>query len=360
MSLSVGIVGLPNAGKSTLFNALLGRQVADTAPYPFCTVEPNVGVVQVPDGRLERLAGVLDPEQAIPAAIRFVDIAGLVEGSHRGEGLGNAFLAHIREVDVVLHLVRAFEDPKVARAGSIAPKKDIETANTELVLKDLETVGKVKTSRLKAENLKKYRVLEKVEEGLGEGELVSRMDLAPEELAEIKDLSLLTAKPQLLVVNVGELVIPTVGQRFRSVRSHAPGAIEDSSGVISICAKLEEELVELSPEEREEYLKDLEVSESALDRVIKACYELLGLITFFTVKGGRIIQAWPVKEGSLMIEAAAAVHSDFAEKFIRAEVVTVSDLEKAGSWLVAKEQGLIEVRGRDYVVKDGDVVEFKV
>jgi len=351
MSLSVGIVGLPNAGKSTLFNALLGRQVANTALYPFCTVEPNVGVVEVPDERLEKLAEVLKPEEKIPAVIKFVDLAGLVKGAHKGEGLGNEFLSRIREVDVILHLVRAFDAPEVDRAGSVDPETDIETVNTELILKDLETVQKVQSLKLKVQSPEKYNILEKVRRVLEGGEFASEAGLSDEEVLEIKDLNLLTLKPMLVVMNVGEETPP-----------RKTSEVEELAGqdAISICAKLEEELSEFTPEEKKEYLSETGISESSLDRVIKQSFSLLDLVTFYTIKGGKIVQAWPIKKGSSVIEAAGLVHSDFARNFIRAEVIRVSELLEVSSWLQAKEKGVVDVRGRDYLVKNGDVIEFKI
>lgn len=359
MSLSVGIVGLPNTGKSTLFNALLGREVADTAPYPFCTVEPNVGVVEVPDERLEKLGEVIKPEKKIPAPVNFVDLAGLVKGAHKGEGLGNEFLSRIREVDVVLHLVRAFDAPEVDRAGSVDPETDIKTVNTELILKDLETVEK----RYKDTKIQGHKeVLEKVRKVLDGGKFASEANLTEEELAEIKDLNLLTLKPQLVVINVGEDLISSEVATFRSRSRNRrlKSATSKRTDAISICAKVEEELSEFTPRERKEYLSETGISELSLDRVIKECHRLLDLVTFYTIKGGKIVQAWPIKRGSSVIEAAGLVHSDFARNFIRAEVIPASELLEVGSWLGAKEKGLVEVRGRDYVVCNGDVVEFKI
>ena len=346
MSLSVGIVGLPNAGKSTLFNALLGRQVADTAPYPFCTIEPNVGVVEVPDARLDKVAEAVRPEKKIPAVIKFIDIAGLVKGAHQGEGLGNEFLAQIREVDVILHLVRAFDASSVDRAGSVDPQTDEGVVETELVLKDLETIQKVQSAIRrpadKVQNPERGDVLEKVSRVLGEGRAASEANLSAGEISKIADLNLLTLKPRLVVLNVAE------------------SAIVAGSKAISLCAKLEEDLSAFSLPERQKYLQGVGVSEAALDRVLSICYNLLGLITFFTIKGGTIAQAWPLKGGSTASEAARLVHSDFARDFIRAEVLPFSDLVVCGSWAGAKEGGLVAVRGRDYVIRDGDVVEIKV
>ncbi len=403
MALKVGIAGLPNAGKSTLFNALLGRSVADTAPYPFCTIEPNVGVVGVPDNRLDELARVLEPDEKIPAAIEFFDIAGLVEGAHEGEGLGNAFLSHIREVDVILHLVRDFESGEVERVGSVDPQEDLQTINTELLLKDLETLSKLqiqsvgrRTKFQIKEKKEKIRwvVVEKVRNALEEGRMAREAGLTEEEEEEIKDLNLLTLKPQLVVVNMGEDVVSRASmlsaggegkessrhysglasaKRSRSdLESNCNGRqilnqVQDddrslalgNSAPVTICAKLEEDLSEFSKRECLEYLNELGI-ESGVDRIIEECYKLLDLITFYTVKGGEILRAWPLKQGLTVIEAAEIVHSDFAENFIRAEVIQAEELIEMGSWVAAKEEGLVAVRGRDYEVKDGDVIEFKI
>jgi small GTP-binding protein len=316
MNLSVGMVGLPNSGKSTLFNALLSRQIAQVAEYPFTTIEPNTGVVEVPDERLDKLVQLIKPEKSVPAAIKFVDIAGLVKGAHQGEGLGNKFLSYIREVDAIVHVLRVFENPNVSHVhNKIDPQEDAEIVNLEL------------------------------------------------ELAEIK-------KPMIYVLNVDEkqFTSESVNQLTSKISSQL---VNQSSGqLIIICAKLEADLADLSAEERKEYLQEAGVKESGLDKLIKAAYKLLDLITFFTIKGtepsfakasgGRgQIQAWPIKQGSTAIQAAEMVHTDFAQGFIKAEVISFNDLEKAESWRKAQELGKTRSEGRDYVVRDGDVVEFK-
>jgi hypothetical protein len=294
MSLSVGIVGLPNSGKSTLFNALLSRQIAQVAEYPFTTIEPNTGVVEVPDERLDKLVQLIKPEKSVPAAIKFVDIAGLVKGAHQGEGLGNKFLSHIREVDAIVHVLRLFENPNVSHVhNKINPREDAEIVNLEL------------------------------------------------ELAEIK-------KPMIYVLNVDEKQL-----------NQEKGNWGLKGEVISICAKLESDLADLSVEERKEYLQETGIKESGLDQLIRAAYKLLDLITFFTIKGGKQVQAWPIKQGATAIQAAEMVHTDFAQGFIKAEVISFNELEKAESWRQAQELGKTRLEGRDYQVQDGDVIEFK-
>lgn len=306
MSLSVGVVGLPNAGKSTLFNALLSRQIAKVAEYPFTTIEPNTGVVEVPDKRLDKLAELLKPEKVVPAAVKFIDIAGLVKGAHQGEGLGNKFLGHIREVDAIVHIVRGFTNPNVPHVhGKIDPQEDIKIVNLEL------------------------------------------------EMAEIK-------KPTIYVLNVDEhkLTSELANQLTRELSSQLVNW--SASQLVPICAKLEMDLVELSPEERRQYLTELGIKETGLDKVIQAAYKLLDLLTFFTIKGGKQVQAWSLKSGQTALEAAGVVHTDFAKNFIKAEVISFEELVNAGSWSKAQEQGKIRLEGRDYKVKDGDVIEFKV
>jgi hypothetical protein len=313
MGLSVGIVGLPNSGKSTLFNALLSRQIAQVAEYPFTTIEPNTGVVEVPDERLKALSRIITDEKRIdteikvvPAAIKFIDIAGLVKGAHQGEGLGNKFLSHIREVDAIVQVLRIFENPNVAHvSGKIDPVEDAQIVNLEL------------------------------------------------ELAEIK-------KPVIYVLNVDEkqLTSESANQLTRELSSHL--VIQSSSYLISVCAKLEADLADLSIEERKEYLKEAGVEESGLDKLIKAAYQLLDLMTFFTIKGGKQIQAWPLRRGETALRAAGTVHTDFAQGFIKAEVISFEDLVRAGGWRKAQELGKTRFEGKDYVMQDGDVVEFKV
>lgn len=346
MSLSIGIVGLPNVGKSTLFNALLKRQAALAANYPFATIEPNMGVVDVPDARLHTLEKIVQaeykdenlPEKTIPSVVKFFDIAGLVEGAHKGEGLGNQFLSHIREVDAIAHVVRDFTDENVVRAGSTEPTKDLELINTELLLADLQTIDK----RLESRKFKDdHPFLNRVRAALEEGQLINELELSDDEAKYVKELGLLTQKPALYIKNVDEAEIRDVQGEF-----------------INISAKTEEELVTFSDEEKKEYLKDLGVEESGLDTVIKRSYSLLGLQDFFTA-GPKEVRAWTIKIGTKAPQAAGTIHTDFERGFIKAEVVTLAELEKAGGWKAAKELGKIRQEGKDYVMQEGDVVEFR-
>lgn len=344
MALSVGIVGLPNVGKSTLFNALLKRKIAKVGKYPFTTVGKNTGVVMVPDERLKRLAGVIKGKEAKnveirPAAIKFVDIAGLVKGAHKGEGLGNEFLGHIREVDVICHVVRVFEDPNVPRViDGVDPKRDIEVVNTELILKDLEGL-EARSKKLEA----RKDIIEKLVAGLNQGKMVKDLGLSEKEKEIIKDLFLLTEKPTICVLNVSEEQV-----------SQFP-----ISPNISLCAKLEEELFDFEPKEQKEYLQAIGLKELGVDQLIKKCFNLLGLLTFYTIAGGKIVQAWPLRRGKTALEASEKVHTDMAKGFIKAEVAGFKNLIEAGSWPEAEKLGKVRIEGRDYVMRDGEVVEFR-
>ncbi len=347
MSVSIGIVGLPNVGKSTLFKALTRKQV-DIQNYPFCTIDPNVGVVQVPDERLQKLAEFSRSKKIVPAAIEFVDIAGLVKGASEGEGLGNKFLANIREVDVIAEVVRVFQNEKIIHVHSkIDPENDIEIIETELILADLDTVNKrvqklEKEARaLDKEAIKKMEVVKKIKLALEKGEPARGLGLSENELALVKDLHLLTFKPILYVYNVSDI---ESGQKLPSfIKKH-----------VTLDIKTEEDLLEISEEEKSEL-----GAQSRIDKLIVEAYKLLNLITFFTT-GEDETRAWTIKKDSRAPEAGAAIHTDFKEKFIRADVINWQDLLNAGSYAVAREKGLIRTEGKDYVVKDGDVIEFKI
>lgn len=346
MSLSVGIVGLPNVGKSTLFNALLKKQLAKVAPYPFTTIEPYNGVIDVPDERLTSLTLMVKPEKATPATITFIDIAGLVKGAHGGEGLGNEFLGHIRGVDAILHVVRAFENSQAMHPlGTVDPERDIEIVNTELILKDLDTVSKMAE---KEKDPAKKGLLTKIKDVLNKGLPASKLDLDPEEEQQVRELQLLTTKPVFYVLNISE----------KEIGSPKIAQLEEKDFLV-VCAKLETDLLELSPLEQQEYLKSLRVSATSLEKVIREAYEILDLITFYTIKGGKEVRAWPVKKGTAAIEAAATVHTDMAYGFIKTEVIAYKDLVTYGSWHKAHQEGKIRFEGRDYLISDGDIVEFK-
>ncbi len=357
--LSIGIVGLPNVGKSTLFNALLGQAKAEVSNYPFCTVDPNIGVVEVPDVRLKKLGEIIKPEKVTPAVIEFVDLAGLVHNAHKGEGLGNQFLAKIRECDAIVHIVRVFEDSNITHvSGKINPQEDIKTVNYELILKDLETISKRK-EKVKGEaksgskqTKQELQVLEKIEKSLEEEVPVSSLEFSKEELPIVKELNLLTSKPVLYIANISEKELENIDLNRLKTQTQI-------SNLIPICAKLESDLVELSEQEAKEYLESLGLKESGTFRLIKEGYKLLNLITFYTITGGKEVRAWPIISGTVAPKAAGCVHTDFEKGFIAADVIHFDDLIKTGDWHQAKEKGLLRTEGKDYIVCDGDVIEFK-
>ncbi len=370
--LGAGIVGLPNVGKSTLFNAVTATRKAEAANYPFCTIDPNNGVVTVPDERLDVLAGMSDSEKVVPTTIEFVDIAGLVRGASKGEGLGNQFLSHIREVDAVVQVVRCFESEDIHHvAGSVDPIRDIETISTELVLADMAALEKrllksQKTARSGDKAAKaEVTLIEKLLPHLNEGRPANTADLTPEDKLLLKDFFLLTSKPALFACNVTEddfVAISsgdcgsTGGAYVEKVREYAAKTHEAQAIVIS--AQIESELIDLGPEEAAEYMKDLGVTESGVGRLIRAVYELLGLRTYLTT-GKKETRAWTITQGDKAPQAAGVIHSDFERGFIAAEVVAYADLVAAGSYAKAREAGRVRTEGKEYVVQDGDVIEFR-
>ncbi len=361
--LEVGIVGLPNAGKSSLFNALTAQQVPAES-FPFCTVEPNVGIVEVPDPRLATVQQLYGSRDRIPVFIRFVDIAGLVRGASRGEGLGNRFLAHIREVDAVVHVLRAFGDPEVAHVmGAVDPLRDREVVETELALADLETVeGRLERVEKKARSgeqpaVAEQRVLQRLKEALERGTPVRRLALSPEERAEVRSLQLLTAKPVIYVLNVDEGDLPWGGAPAHQELSRSLAA-EEGASVVALAARLEAELARMGVEERAAFLRDLGLGEAGLPRLVRAAYEALDLVTFFTANEKQA-RAWTAKRGTRAPQAAGLVHSDFEKGFIRAETIGFPELVAHGSFRAAREKGAVRSEGRDYEVRDGDILLFR-
>lgn len=363
--MKLGIVGLPNVGKSTLFNSLT-KAGAESANYPFCTIDPNVGVVTVPDERLDVLGEMYHTKKIIPAAIEFVDIAGLVKGASKGEGLGNQFLANIREVDAIVHVVRCFEDSNIVHVdGSIDPLRDIETINLELIFSDLEILERriaktAKVARNDKAAAKELALLQKIKEHLEEGKLAKTFSGTEdeEELEWLFGYNLLTYKPVIYAANVAEDDLADDGVSNPGVQAVREYAKEEQSEVFVVCAQIEQEIAELEDDEKKMFLEDLGLSESGLEKLIKASYRLLGLISYLTA-GEPEVRAWTITDGTKSPQAAGKIHSDFERGFIRAEVVSYDDLMDCGSHSAAKEKGLVRLEGKDYVVKDGDIMLFR-
>ena len=361
--MKLGIVGLPNVGKSTLFNALTNAG-AQSANYPFCTIEPNVGVVAVPDSRLDELAKMYNPELYTPAVIEFVEIAGLVKGASKGEGLGNKFLSHIREVDAIIHVVRCFENSDIIHVeGNINPARDLETINLELIFSDMEIlerkIDNVKKAMKGDKTLaSKLELYERLMAALEDGKTARSLDYTDEEREFLSEVALLTIKPVIYAANISEDDIASDINDNPFYQAVCEIAKAERSEVIPVCAGIEAEIAELEPEEKEMFLSDLGITESGLDRLIKASYSLLGLISYLTA-GPKEVRAWTITKGTKAPQAAGKIHSDFEKGFIRAEIVSFDDLMACGSMNAAKEKGLVRSEGKEYVIADGDIVLFR-
>ena len=361
--MKLGIVGLPNVGKSTLFNAITDAG-AQSANYPFCTIEPNIGVVAVPDKRLDKLAEMYDPDKYTPASIEFVDIAGLVKGASKGEGLGNKFLSNIRECDAIVHVVRCFENDDIIHVeGNINPARDIETINLELILSDVEMLERrIDKTKKMLKGDKKYQkdidLFERVLAALNEGKPARSVECDDDEKTILSEVALLTNKPVIYAANMSDEDFSNGIDSNEGYKAVQKIAAEEHAGVLPICAQIEEEIVEMDKEEKEMFLSDMGLEESGLDRLIKECYALLGLISYLTA-GKQEVRAWTIKKGTKAPQAAGKIHTDFERGFIKAEVVNYQDLLDCGSYAGAREKGLVRMEGKEYIVQDGDVILFR-